>query len=252
MPTGRMKWDTAGTKYYENGNDHAVLYVAAATAGYYEPGVPWNGWTGFSESPDGAEATDLWADNIKYASMRSAENYKGTIEAYMYPDEFTECDGSAKVAGIYVGQQKRKPFGVVVRTNVSNDAGAEEYKYHLVYGATASPSEKGYETVNDSPDAITFSWEFDTVPVAIGTIGGVEYKPTAVITIDTRNFTTTSDQTKLADFLDVIYGVDADSTVEPAVTATDALLPSPSDVIKYFSGTLTKSELIAAATEPTT
>jgi hypothetical protein len=243
----KIQWDQAGQKRFENGNDHGVLYNVA-TGGKYRPGVAWNGLTAVTESPDGAEANDLYADNIKYASLRSAETFGATIEAYMYPDEFAVCDGSAEVTtGVKIGQQKREAFGFSYRTNIGNDLDNEAgYKIHLIYNATASPSEKGYETINDSPDAITFSWEVDTTAVDVGTIGGVTYKPTSTLEIDSTKFTSTEDKQKLADFEDVIYGTDG----EGQTSGTDALLPSPADVIKYFNGTLTKAQLIEAA-DPT-
>lgn len=197
MPN-KIEWDATGARLYETGVDHGVLYVQD-TNGYGE-GVAWNGLTSVTESPDGAEPTDLWADNIKYASMRSAETFGGTIEAYTYPEEFNECDGNLAVAdGVYAGQQGRKSFGFCYRTKLGNDVAGSDYGYklHLVYGATASPSEKGYETINDSPDAITFSWEFETTPVNM--TGG---KPTSVLVIDS----TKADATKLAALEDILYG----------------------------------------------
>lgn len=194
----KIEWDTTGTRLYESGVDHGVLYVQSGSG--YGAGVPWNGLTSVSESPEGAEPTDLWADNIKYASMRSAETFGGTIEAYTYPEEFNECDGNlALTTGVYAGQQSRKSFGLCYRTKVGNDVAGSDYGYklHLVYGCTASPSEKSYETINDSPDAITFSWEFETTPVNM--TGG---KPTATIVIDS----TKVDSTKLGTLLDILYG----------------------------------------------
>ena len=194
----KIEWDTTGTRLYESGVDHGVLYVQSGSG--YGAGVPWNGLTSVSESPEGAEPTDLWADNIKYASMRSAETFGGTIEAYTYPEEFNECDGNLTLTtGVYAGQQSRKSFGLCYRTKVGNDVAGSDYGYklHLVYGCTASPSEKSYETINDSPDAITFSWEFETTPVNM--TGG---KPTATIVIDS----TKVDSTKLGTLLDILYG----------------------------------------------
>lgn len=209
-------WDAIGEKRYENGVSHGVLYPLDST-GAYENGVAWNGLTSVSNSPDGAEPNDIYADNIKYGSLRSAENYKGTIEAYMYPDEFAECDGSAEpVPGVSIGQQNRKSFGFSYRTEIGNDANPEAgYKIHLIYGATASPSEKSYETVNDSPDAMTFSWDFDTIPVAVA-----GYKPTAHMEIDS----TKVDSAKLRTFEDMLYG---NEQQEPT-------LPMPSAVIAMF------------------
>lgn len=178
----KIEWDKIGQRYYETGLDHGVLYPQANT-GLYPKGVPWNGLTNVTESPEGAEATDLYADNIKYGSLRSAETFGGTIEAYTYPEEFNQCDGNVSVAnGIYIGQQSRTPFGFVYRTQIGNDTSSEDgYKLHLVYGATASPSEKTRDTVNDSPEATTFSWEFDTTPVNV-----TGHKPTATLEVDSR------------------------------------------------------------------
>lgn len=176
-----LVWDATGERLFETGVDQGVLYVSDGNGGY-DTGVVWNGLTGVTNSPDGAEPTDLWADNIKYATLRSAETFGATIEAYTYPDEFAECDGSATVAtGVYIGQQARKPFGFCYRTKVGSDTDtdATKYKIHVIYNATASPSERAYETVNDSPDAITFSWEITTTPVNV-----TGYKPTSEIVIN--------------------------------------------------------------------
>lgn len=209
-----LVWDATGSRFYENGVNHGVLYPMADN-GTYGTGVAWNGLTGVTESPDGAEANDLWADNIKYATMRSTETFGGTITAYTYPDEFMQCDGSANLAdGVYIGQQKRKGFGLCYRTEIGNDTPTDTddgYKLHLVYGATASPSERDYETINDSPDAIEFSWEFDTTPVNVA-----GYKPTSLITIDS----TKADATKLANLEKILYG---DTNTEPRLPLPDEL-----------------------------
>lgn len=218
-PTYPLVWDKAGERFYETGVSHGVLYLLN-NQGVYTPGVVWNGLTQVSESPDGAEATDLWADNIKYASLRSAETFGATIEAYTYPDEFAECDGSAVPAtGVYVGQQPRKKFGFCYRTEVGSDTISDttnSYKLHLVYGCTASPSDKSYETINDSPDAITFSWEIDTVPVEV-----TGKKPCSTIVIDSNKV----DSTKLGTLLDILYGK---NTTAPR-------LPLPDEVISTLS-----------------
>lgn len=210
-----IEWDAAGKRFYENGTDRGVLYKMDKT-GAYTKGVPWNGLTGVTESPEGAEATDLYADNAKYATMRSTETFGCTIEAYTYPDEFAECDGSVEVAeGVYAGQQERVGFGFSYRTNIGNDTATtsdDGYKIHLVYGCTASPSEKGYATVNDSPDAITFSWEVKTTPVNVA-----GYKPTATLVIDSRH----ADSAKLTQLEKLIYGDEN----------TEAKLPTPAEVI---------------------
>lgn len=216
-----LMWDKTAERFYETGVDHGVLYVQKAD-GTYENGVVWNGLTAVTEKPDGAEPNDLYADNIKYASLRSAETFGATIEAYMYPEEFAQCDGSAAVsAGVYIGQQKRKPFGFCYRTLVGNDTASDTddgYMLHIIYNATASPSEKNHETVNDSPDAITMSWDLDTTPVAFE--DHPTYKPTATITINS----TKCDATKLKTLEDTLYGT---ANAEPT-------LPSPDDVIDIF------------------
>ena len=178
----RLEWDADSKRLYEVGVDRGVLYPRNAESGKYGAGVAWNGLTGVTESPSGAEPTDLYADNIKYLSMRSAETFGATIEAYTYPPEFEPCDGSASlVDGVSIGQQDRVPFGLSYRTLVGNDAKGQGYGYkiHVIYGCTASPSEKPYQTVNDSPEAITFSWEVNATPVNV-----TGFKPTACVVID--------------------------------------------------------------------
>lgn len=210
-----IEWDKTGERIFETGVDHGVLYPWNSTQSKYDTGVAWNGLTGVTASPDGAEPTDLWADNIKYATLRSAETFGMTIEAYTYPDEFGECDGSASPSsGVYIGQQSRKPFGFSYRTKVGSDSDTEanKYKIHVVYNCTASPSERSYETINDSPDAITFSWEVTTTPVNV-----TGYKPTSEITIDVWKLTSaqkTALETKL-------YG---GTSAEPTLPEPDALL----------------------------
>lgn len=214
-----LEWDKTGERLFEAGVDHGVLYVQKAD-GTYDHGVVWNGLTSVSESPEGAEPNDIYADNIKYATLRSAETFGATIEAYTYPDEFAECDGSYAVSdGVYLGQQSRKPFGFSYRTKIGSDTNSEidaGYKLHLIYSATASPSEKSYESINDSPDAITFSWEITTTPVAV-----TGHKPTSTITIDS----TKADATKLKALEDMLYGT----------LSEEATLPTPDEVIELFS-----------------
>lgn len=220
----KLLWDQTGEKLYETGTDHGVVYnkVLENKQGYGN-GAAWNGLTAVTESPSGAEPTDLYADNIKYLSMRSAEEFGGTIEAYTYPDEFAVCDGSAFPAkGVIIGQQNRRPFGFCYRTILGNDTELNDhaYKLHLVYNATASPSEKAYATVNDSPEAITFSWEFTTVPVAVTVVDPTTskvFKPTACITIDSSAV----DATKLTALEDILYGTD---TEEPRLPLPDEVL----------------------------
>lgn len=195
-----LVWDKTGEHFYETGIDRGVLYVQES--GAYPTGVAWNGLISVSESPSGAEANAVYADNIKYLSLMSAEEFGATIEAYTYPDEFMECDGSATlVTGVTVGQQSRKTFGMCYRTKLGNDVDLDEhgYKIHIIYGATASPSEKGYQTISDSPEAITFSWEVSTVPVNV-----TGMKPTASLVIDS----TKADPTKLQALEKILYGGD--------------------------------------------
>ena len=223
-----LNWDQTGEKIYETGTDRGVFYPMSGNT--YGAGVAWNGFTAVTETPSGAEPTDLYADNIKYVSIRSAEEFGGTIEAYTYPDEFGQCDGSAELAtGVQIGQQSRKAFGLCYRTKIGNDTAGNDYGYkiHLVYGCTASPSERGYSTINDSPDAITFSWEFKTTPIAVE-----GFKPTAILTIDS----TKVDPTKLASFEAILYGTSTPSETpgeEPTVVA--ARLPLPDEVARHFA-----------------
>ena len=216
----KLVWDKTGERLYETGVKQGVLYLLGSS-GTYMKGVAWNGLTNVTESPSGAEATPLYADDIKYLNLMSTEEFGGTIEAYTYPDEFAECDGSASLAtGVYIGQQARKTFGFCYRTTLGNDVDNNNYGYklHLVYGALASPSEKAYGTINDSPEAITFSWEFSTTPVNV-----TGHKPTASITIDS----TKVDAEKLAALEKILYGDDADST--------EARLPLPDEVAQIMT-----------------
>lgn len=199
MPNKVLVWDQTGERMYETGVSKGVLYPQSSS-GTYPLGVAWNGLTAVTENPSGAEATPLYADDIKYLNLMSAEEFAATVEAYMYPDEFAECDGSASlVEGVSVGQQKRKAFGLCYRTTLGNDVDGNDhgYKLHIIYGALAAPSEKGYSTINDSPEAITFSWEIKTTPVNVTGL-----KPTATVTIDS----TKVDPTKLAALEKVLYG----------------------------------------------
>lgn len=212
MPTPEaLVWDQTGTRRYETGVDHGVLFPWTGNA--YGNGVAWSGLTGVTASPSGAEPNKIYADNIEYLNLISAEEFGATIEAYSYPDEFAECDGSAELApGVTIGQQPRKMFGFSYRTKVGNDVNDEAgYKIHLVYGAKAAPSERAYQTVNDSPEAITFSWEISTTPVAVA-----GFKPTAHIEIDS----TKTDSSKLTAFEAILYGS----------TTAAARLPLPDEV----------------------
>ena len=208
----KLVWDQTGERYYETGVKNGVLYPQVS--GAYPKGVAWNGLTAVTESPSGAEATPMYADDIKYLNLMSAEEFGATIEAYTYPDEFAECDGSASlVEGVVIGQQPRKAFGFSYKSTVGNDTEGTDhgYKLHLVYGAMAAPSEKAYATINDSPEAITFSWEITTTPV---TVAG--FKPTATVTIDS----TKVDATKLAALEEILYGSDDE----------EARLPLPDEI----------------------
>ena len=209
----KIVWDAVGEHTFETGVRNGVLYLKDAQ-GAYNTGVAWNGLTSVSESPEGAEATDLYADDIKYLTLMSAENFKATIEAYTYPDEFEECDGSATIAnGVVIGQQARKPFGLCYRTAIGNDTDGNEhgYKLHIVYGCQASPSEKQYSTINDSPEAITFSWEVNTTPVNV-----TGKKPTATLIIDS----TKVDKAKLTALEAILYGSES----------TEPRLPLPDEI----------------------
>ena len=211
----KIEWDKTGERLYETGVKNGVLYVQEG--GVYGNGVAWNGLTAVTESPSGAEATPLYADDIKYLNLLSAEEFGATIEAYTYPDEFAACDGSAALAdGVMIGQQARKTFGLCYRTTIGNDTNGNDYGYklHIIYGALAAPSEKAYATINDSPEAITFSWEITTTPVNV-----TGAKPTASITIDS----TKADPTKLAALEDVLYGKDGEPGNEPRLPLPDEI-----------------------------
>lgn len=218
----KLVWDKTGEHFYETGVKNGVLYPMSAS-GTYPKGIAWNGLTAITESPSGAEATALYADDIKYLNLMSNEEFGATIEAYTYPDEFAECDGSASLTeGVYIGQQARKTFGLCYRTTLGNDAKGNDYGYklHIIYGAMASPSEKAYSTINDSPDAITFSWELSTTPVAVA-----NFKPTASLTIDS----TKVDAAKLTALEEILYG--KDGTGEDHTTgAVDPRLPLPDEI----------------------
>lgn len=232
----KLKWDQDSERLFETGVRNGVLYVRN-NSGVYANGYAWNGLTGVTESPEGAEATALYADDIKYLNLISAEDFGGTIEAYTYPDQFAECDGSAKlIDGVMAGQQTRKTFGLCYRTAIGNDVDGNEhgYKLHLVYGCLASPSERAYATINDSPEAITFSWEFKTTPVAIDPISGATFKPTAIITVDSTKFTDDTTKAYLEALEEQLYGRDADT--EHSITSITPNLPLPNAVVSILSG----------------
>lgn len=210
----KLQWDKTGEHFYETGVDHGVLYPMNDGGQTYATGVAWNGLTAVTESPEGAEVSAIYADNIKYLNLMSAEDFKATIEAYTYPEEFEQCDGSASlVQGVKIGQQSRKAFGFCYRTKVGNDLNPElGYKIHIVYGATAAPTERAYETVNDSPEAITFSWEVSTIPVEV-----TGFKPTAHVEIDS----TKVEPAKLAKIEAKLYGSE---TEEPTLLMPDEIV----------------------------
>ena len=210
----KLVWNEAGKRLYETGVDRGVLYVSDGN-GRYQKGVVWNGLVSVNESPSGAEATPLYAGNVKYVELMSNEEFGASIEAYTYPEEFEQCDGSAELAdGITIGQQPRKSFGLCYRTKIGNDTAGDEhgYKIHLIYGAKAAPTEKSYTTINDSPEAITFSWEITTTPIEVA-----GHKPTATLTIDSTKVSPTT----LAAIENKLYGD----------TATEATLPTPAEIL---------------------
>jgi len=217
----KVQWDKVGERLYETGVDHGVLYIP--TGAVYDKGYAWNGLTQVSEKPTGADASPQYADNIKYLNLIAAESFEATIEAFTYPDEFAQCDGTAELSpGVTIGQQSRKTFGLSYRTLLGNDTDGTDYGYklHLVYGALAAPSEKDYATVNDSPEAIGFSWDVTTTPVDVP-----GFKPTATVTIDS----TKVDATALSNLEDILYGTDG----------VDPRLPLPAEVQGLFAGTVT-------------
>lgn len=216
----KIVWDKSGERFYETGVKNGVLYVKNTTG--YDKGVAWNGLTAVTESPSGAEASPLYADDIKYLNLISNEEFGGTIEAYTYPDEFKVCNGEAELAdGITLGQQSRKEFGFCYRTTMGNDTLGNDYGYklHIVYNALAAVSEKAYATINDSPEAITFSWEFTTTPIAVA-----GFKPTACVTIDS----TKVDKAKLAELETMLYGGEGEGA--------DPTLPTPDEIAAMFAG----------------
>jgi hypothetical protein len=217
----RLQWDQVGERVYETGVDHGVLYIPDVS-GEYATGVVWNGLVSVSESPSGAEATPQYADNIKYLNLISAEEFGATVEAFTYPDEFSQFDGAAEPEpGVLIGQQRRGTFGLAYRTKIGNDLAGDDYGYkiHLIYGATAAPTEKAYNTINESPEALTFSWELSTTPVEVP-----GYRPSATLVVDS----TKVDAAKLTALEDILYGV---GTPTPVV----ARLPLPEEIITLFA-----------------
>lgn len=227
----KLTWDQTGQRLYETGVRNGVLYPIS-DSGIYDKGYSWNGLTSVNENPSGADESEIYADDIKYLGLRAAEKYGATIEAYTYPDEFAECDGSAElIEGVSIGQQARKKFGFCYRTTIGNDVKGEDYGYklHLIYGATASPSSKDHGTINESPEAVTMSWEISTTPVEVGTINGKKYKPTATIDIDS----TKVGEEKMAKIEEILYGRDADES--KSVQALDPRLPLPDEIYTILS-----------------
>lgn len=224
-------WDDTGNKEFETGIDHAVLYILNTETAAYDEGYAWNGITAINEKPDGAAANPQYADNQKYLNLISAETFGGTIEAFTYPDEFGQCDGTvAPVAGLVIGQQQRKTFGLSYRTQVGNDINSlAGYKIHLVYGALAAPSEKDYATINDSPAAVAFSWDFTTTPVTV-----TDLQPTSLIVVDS----TVVDSDSFAALEQLLYGTEG----------VDAALPTPDAVVALFSGSITTTAVPTAPT----
>lgn len=227
----KLIWDATGERLYETGVSNGVLFPMGSN-GTYAAGVAWNGLSAVTESPSGAEATATYADNIKYLNLVSAEEFGATVEAYTYPPEFAECDGSKEIApGVYAGQQNRKQFGLSYKTLIGNDVDSTDhgYKLHLVYGCLAAPSEKAYSTVNDSPEAMALSWEVTTTPVEINTlIDGKKLKPTACLTLDS----TKTDATKLAALEEILYG--KDPTEPEGSDGVEPRLPLPDEVIELL------------------
>lgn len=240
MAAGKLKWHETGEKYYETGIKDVVLFVyndeaTASDDSDYEDGVAWNGVTSLSETPSGGEASDLYADDDKYLSLYSEEQLGASIEAYTYPDEWGECDGSAIVGdGLELKQQTRKMFGLAYITTVGNDTNGndEGEKLHLLYGCKASPSDRSYATINDSPEAITFSWELTTTKQEVPE----GYKKTCLITVDTTKLTGGKDNATYKQLKAMVQGVDADSTANPAVSAAAPYLPRAKAVIEMFAG----------------
>ena len=229
-----LVWDKDSERLYETGVKKGVLYPKA-TNGTYPLGVAWNGLSSVTETPSGAESNPIYADDIKYVDLRSVEEFGGTIEAYTYPDEWAECDGSAAVAdGVIFGQQARKAFGLAYRTILGNDTEFEDYGYklHLVYNALATPSERQYQTVNDSPEAISFSWEFESTAVPVGSLGGKTLKPVSCITINSRDFTDTK-KAYLEKLEEILYG--KDPTTVGGEDGVAPRLPLPAEVYQILT-----------------
>ena len=232
-------WDAVGKRFYEIGVDRGVFYPLAETAsgsGIYEynNGEAWSGLSNVTNKPEGGDVNDVWADNMKYLSLRAAEKFSATIECYTYPDGFKSCNGEEEVVpGVTINGQTRKAFGFSYRTRIGNDVKFQDYGYkiHLIYNATASPVEKSYSTINDSTDIDAMSYDVETTGLQVGTVGGIEYKPTSHIEIDSTKVTAE----QLAAFEQILYGTPADSTTTPATAAVPAKMPLPTEVFTYFA-----------------
>ena len=228
-----LVWDADGQRFYENGVSNVALFVYDDTKNWYGDGVAWNGCTSISDSPEGADANDLWADNIKYGSLRSAEKVNGTIEAYTYPKEFEPCDGIVEpVPGMKLRQQARKKFALCYRNEIGSDTNPEAgFRLHFLYGLTASPSDRQFDTINDSPDAATLSFEFDSTPTPVE-LGGVTYKPISAIDIDSRDI----EEANMTALLNKVYGTAAVTGDNP-VEAVPAAMPTPAEIFTLLGGT---------------
>ena len=229
-----LVWDAQGSRLYETGVDHGVLYTQNTAGTGWNAGVAWNGLISVTESPSGGDPNALYADNIKYLELRGTEEFGATIEAYTYPDEFNACNGVVELSnkGLYIGQQTRKPFCMAYRTLIGSDTDGTDhgYKIHIIYNATVSPSEQAHSTVNESPEAATFSWEVSTVPIAVAAEGG-KYRPVAHIVIDS----TQTPAGKLKSVEDALFGVDADA--EHSIAASDPTLKTPDEILALLSAT---------------
>lgn len=229
-----LVWDATGSRLYETGVDHGVLYTQNTAGTGWNTGVAWNGLISVTESPSGGDPNALYADNIKYLELRGAEEFGATIEAYTYPDEFNACNGVVELdgKGLYIGQQTRKPFCMAYRTLIGSDTDGTDhgYKIHIIYNATVSPSEQAHSTVNESPEAATFSWEVSTVPIAVSYGSGI-YRPVAHIVIDSTQTPTG----KLKSVENALFGVDADQ--EHSISASDPTLKTPDEILALLSAT---------------